>query len=104
MNWSLSLAYFISPRSGPMRRMETLLHANHALSQDLPFRILARPHWTRAGQLLVAAAETGTASDIHAATDALYYAIEAEGWMAKPLALKDGTGETTAPPGTADQP
>jgi hypothetical protein len=40
MNWSLSLTYFISPRSGPMRRMETLLDANRALSKDLGFKFL----------------------------------------------------------------
>ena len=36
MHWEKRLAYTITPKSGPMRRMETLLDANRALSTDLP--------------------------------------------------------------------
>jgi hypothetical protein len=87
MYWSVSLTYFISPRSGPMRRMETLLDANRALSKDLGFRFLKQPHWRHAGQLLLRAADTGADGDIQAATDAIYSAIEQEGWMSRSSAL-----------------
>jgi hypothetical protein len=42
MHWTKQLAYTITPKSGPMRRMETLLDANRALSNDLP-RELFKP-------------------------------------------------------------
>jgi hypothetical protein len=87
MYWSASLTYFISPRSGPMRRMETLLDANRALSKDLGFTFLKQPHWRHAGQLLLKAADTGAADDIRAATNAVYSAIEREGWMSRSPAL-----------------
>jgi hypothetical protein len=87
MYWSVSLTYFISPRSGPMRRMETLLDANRALTKDLGFKFLKQPHWRHAGQLLVKAANSGAAGDIRAATDAIYSAIELEGWMSRSPAL-----------------
>jgi hypothetical protein len=87
MNWSLSLTYFISPRSGPMRRMETLLDANRALSKDLGFKFLKEPQWSHVGQLLLKAAETEAADDIRAATEAIYSAIEREGWMSRSPAV-----------------
>jgi hypothetical protein len=83
MYWNKELAYWITPKSGPMRSMETLLDANHALSQDLPSTFRKRPHWLGAGSLLVRAAETGNDRDIARATDELVRAIEVEGWMSR---------------------
>ena len=83
MYWNKELTYWITPKSGPIRSMETLLDANHALSQDLPRTFLKRPHWLLAGALLVLAAETGSAQDIQGATDGLLSAIELEGWMSR---------------------
>jgi hypothetical protein len=31
MNWNFELAYFITPKAGPMRAMQTLLDANRAM-------------------------------------------------------------------------
>jgi hypothetical protein len=81
MHWNKDLAYFITPKSGPMRGMETLIDANHALSQDLPNGYLKRPHWVDAAYLVVQAAETGREHDVQVATDELLRAIEQEGWM-----------------------
>jgi hypothetical protein len=81
MYWNKELTYWITPKSGPIRSMETLLDANRALSQDLPRTFLKRPHWLGAGALLVRAAETGGDKDIRRATDGLVNAIEHEGWM-----------------------
>ena len=81
MNWNKELAYWISPKSGPLRSLGTLLDANHALSQDLPRTFLRRPHWLAAGAFLVQAAESGSDKDIQRATDGLLRAIELEGWM-----------------------
>jgi hypothetical protein len=81
MHWTKELTYWITPKSGPMRSMETLLDANHALSQDLSKFYLKRPHWLEAGKLLVQAAETGRNADVEAATEELLRAIEIEGWM-----------------------
>ena len=81
MYWNKELTYWITPKSGPIRSMETLLDANHALSRDLPRTFLKRAHWLGAGSLLVRAAETGRDKDIRRATDGLVKAIEREGWM-----------------------
>jgi hypothetical protein len=70
-----------------MRRMETLLDANRALSKDLGFKFLKEPQWSNVGQLLLKAAETESADDIRAATDAIYSAIEREGWMSRSPAV-----------------
>jgi hypothetical protein len=81
MHWNKELAYFISPKSGPMRGMVKLIDANHALSQDLPQGFLKRSHWTDAAYRVVQAAETGRDRDVQAATDEMLRAIEQEGWM-----------------------
>jgi hypothetical protein len=81
MHWDKKLTYVITPKSGPMRSMETLLDANHALSKDLPMQMLRLPHWYEAGKRLVTAAESGDEYDIEFATDKLLEAVEAEGWM-----------------------
>jgi hypothetical protein len=47
-----------------MRRMETLLDANRALTSDLPTGFLKRDHWLAAGKLLVHASETGSERDV----------------------------------------
>ena len=83
MNWNKELTYWITPKSGPIRSLETLLDANHAVSQDLPRTFLKRPHWLAAGAFLVQAAETGSDKDIQRATDGLLRAIELEGWMSR---------------------
>jgi hypothetical protein len=83
MHWGSKLSYVITPKSGPMRSMETLLDANHALSKDLPMAMLRLPHWYEAGKLLLAAAETGDDHDIEFATNKLLAAVEAEGWMSR---------------------
>src|SRR5215472_5006350 len=87
MYWNKELTYWITPKSGPIRSMETLLDANHALSRDLPRTFLKRPHWLGAGALLVRAAETGRDKEIRRATDGLLRAIEIEGWMSRVQAI-----------------
>jgi hypothetical protein len=84
MSWNRKLTFVITPKSGPLRSMETLLDANHALSQDLPTGFLRRPHWLSAGKLLLRASETGTQRDIEDATEELLHAIELERWMNRP--------------------
>ena len=90
MHWTTPLAYTITPKSGPMRRMETLLDANRALTNDLPKGFLKRDHWLAAGKLLVHAAETGRDADIKRATDELLNAVESEGWMNRDAPIKRG--------------
>ena len=83
MYWNEKLAYTITPKSGPMRGMETLLDANRAISEDLPRGYTKRHHWFSAGMLLVRASYTGSAADIQKATDAVVNALEREGWMSR---------------------
>jgi len=89
MHWQKRLAYTITPKSGPMRSMETLLDANHALSKDLPSGYLRRRNWLEIGKILVESAETGANPIIREATEKLLAAIEAEGWMTRPPILHD---------------
>ncbi len=88
-SWNARLAYLITPKSGPVRAMDTLLDANHAITQDLPIGWLRRPHWAAAGKLLLAAAEGGDRADLMAVTEALLAAVEHEGWMERmPLSAR----------------
>ena len=94
-HWSKQLTYTITPKSGPMRGMETLIDANRAISEDLPTGFLKRYHWLAAGKLLVHAAETGRNADIKRATDELLNAVQREGWMNRglstPVLLRSST-------------
>jgi hypothetical protein len=83
MHWQMELAYTITPKSGPMRRMESLLDANRALVQDLPPGLIKKPRWHRVGNLLVQAAESGQAADILEATETLLSEIDHQGWMTR---------------------
>jgi len=89
MYWTKELSYTTTPRGGPMRSMETLTDANHALSMDLPLAYLRRRHWLEAGNLLVEAATTGEDADVELATEKLLIAIEHEGWMKRPLLIPE---------------
>lgn len=79
-NHSRDLAYFVTPKSGPLPPLKTLGDANRAFL-ELPFRARRKPHWAIVGRLLLAASESGDAIDIRWVTDALVQALEAEGWM-----------------------
>jgi hypothetical protein len=81
MHWQKELAYTITPKSGPMRRMETLLDVNRAFVHDLPRALFRKPDWLRVGNLLVLAAETGRPMDIREATEELLEVIDRHGWM-----------------------
>ena len=83
MHWSKELAYTITPKSGPMRRMATLLDANRAISEDLPPGFSKRHQWFSAGMLLVRASITGSDPDILRATEAMLKAIDSEDWMSR---------------------
>jgi len=56
MSWSTELAYFVTPKSGPMRAMRTLRDVNHALLDDLPARSRLQRHWFSVRRLLLSAA------------------------------------------------
>ena len=75
------LTFFVVPRSGPVRTLETLGDATQALLNDLPYGMRKPPHWLEAGRLVLRATETGLPADIRAATEALLRAIVHEGWM-----------------------
>jgi hypothetical protein len=77
-----------------MRSMETLIDANHALSKDLPLSYLRRQHWLEAGNMLVEAATTGDDADRDLATERLFYAIEHEGWMERPVLIPEASSSS----------
>jgi hypothetical protein len=64
-----------------MRKLITLADVRSSMVHDLPPGTTKRPHWLRAGMLVVAASESGKQSDIRAATDALADALDLEGWL-----------------------
>ena len=82
------LTYEITPKSGPLRKLATLADVRSALVHDMPAELRKRPHWLRAGMLVVAASESGTAADIRVATDALIEALDAEGWLSSATLTK----------------
>jgi hypothetical protein len=84
MHWHKELAYTITPKSGPVRRMETQLDANRALVQDLSRDLLKKPHWLHVGNLLVLAAESGRPVDIREATEHCCR-LSWQGWMERPI-------------------
>jgi hypothetical protein len=81
MKWNTELAYFITPKSGPMRPMATLLDANRAILDEVPAEDRTQAHWVRAKRAILRAAETAADHDVRTATDALMNALIAEGWM-----------------------
>ncbi|MEZ5785135.1 MAG: hypothetical protein R3D62_01315 [Xanthobacteraceae bacterium] len=80
-NRNPELAYFITPKSGPVRPLQTLRDASSALLDDISSKCRRQPHWMRAGRLVLIACETVAADDVQAATDALLNALVTEGWM-----------------------
>ena len=79
--WDKPLAYEITPKSGPVRRLTTLADVRTAMVHDLQPGATKQPHWLHAGMLLVAASESGSTADIRIATDALIEALDTEGWL-----------------------
>jgi len=79
--WDEPLAYEVTPKSGPVRKMVTLADVRTAMVYDLPRGTTKQPHWLNAGMLVVAASESGNQSDIRVATDALCDALDVEGWL-----------------------
>ena len=109
MQWHKPLTFVITPKSGPLRQMTTLLDANHALSGDLPLRYLRRPHWLRAGKALLQAAETDDPICIRLAFEEIVAALEHEGWMTRarpaddPLEEREYAAPQAPAPAVADE-
>ncbi len=80
-DWNTRLTFVIAPKGGPLRKMVRLRDAQQALIADLPPGYLKRPHWLRAGQAVVTAAETGKLTDIEWAFESIVAALEEEGWL-----------------------
>lgn len=92
MRWTAELAYQVTPKSGPLRPMRTVVEAARTLVDDLPLSHRRRPYWMSVRRLILKAAATGAPLDIQLATDSLVCALEVEGWM------------TRAPVGAAARP
>jgi hypothetical protein len=81
MFWRCDLAYPITPKSGPLPGISTLLDASRAMTRDLPKGYLKRTHWREAGWAVMRAVESGEAEHIKAATERLVHALGHEGWL-----------------------
>jgi hypothetical protein len=81
MFWGCDLAFPITPKSGPLRAIGTLLDASRTMTRDLPAGYLKRPHWRQAGWAVMKAVDSGQAEDIKRATELLVCAFEHEGWL-----------------------
>lgn len=81
MSWNAELAYFVTPKSGPMRAMRTLRDVNYALLDDLTPQNRYQRHWFIVGRMLLAATSSKTRLGVMRVTDALVTALEIEGWM-----------------------
>jgi hypothetical protein len=84
--WDRPLPCVITPASGPLPPMATLLDANRSLTGNLPPGYLKRAYWLSAGQALVAAAESGESAEIDRAYLAIIAALVSEGWMIRGIA------------------
>jgi hypothetical protein len=106
--WSADLAFRISPKSGPMRVMNTLIDANRAITQDLPAGYLKqKPYWRQAGWAVFRAAETGLSANVRAATEALVQAADRESrpWSAAACSTQASTSsESPTSTGAARRP
>jgi hypothetical protein len=78
--------------------LSSLLDANRALTGNLPHGFLKRPHWLRAGQALMTAAETGESSDIHWAFETIVIALDEEGWSSGDISSPASPPLSTYPP------
>jgi hypothetical protein len=83
--WDQPLTFVITPKSGPLPQMSSLLDANRALTGNLPHGFLKRPHWLRAGQALMTAAETGESRDIDRAFETIVIGLDEEGWLSRDI-------------------
>ena len=84
--WDRPLPCLITPDSGPLPPMATLLDVNRSLTGNLPPGYLKRAHWLSAGQALVAAAESEEPADVDRAYLAIMAALISEGWMIRGIA------------------
>lgn len=83
MGWDTELTFYITPKSGPLRPMRTLLDVNRALLDDMTHRERARPRWISVRRLLLIAADTGSPIDVRLVTESLLRVVETEGWMTR---------------------
>jgi hypothetical protein len=95
MDWNVELTYLVTPKSGPMRAMQTLRDLNYAFLDDLTAHCSHRGHWYAVGRLLVKAATSRARLDVMLVTEALMMALETEGWM---TAQRVGPRMSSIPP------
>ncbi len=81
MNWHRELVFRITPKSGPLRPLETLLDASRAMMQDLSSGDRRKPFWRDAGWAVVEAVDRDSYASVARATECLVTALDAEGWM-----------------------
>ncbi len=79
-HWHEPLANVITPKSGPLPQIMSLIDARRALL-ELPQGYLKRAYWLTAGRALMTAATTGESRDIEWAYEAIVAALVKEGWL-----------------------
>ena len=79
--WDESFNYLITPKSGPLPQMASLVDAREALLHKLPKEHFGRA--LRAAKGLTIAAETGLSRDIEIAFECIVAALDEEGWMTR---------------------
>src|SRR5689334_22923784 len=82
--WDTPLPYIVTPKSGPMRSMSTLVDVSRALTTDLPRGSLKEPCWRDLATLVLLASQSGLRRDIEAVTSELIFALTKAGWMERP--------------------
>jgi hypothetical protein len=85
VNYRRELSFPITPKSGPLPPLVTLMDGSRAITAFLPRDLMRQSHWLRAGWAVRNAASAQDDQDelIRAATESLVQAIEAEGWMSR---------------------
>ncbi len=82
-HWHEPMYFPIAPKSGPIRKIETLLDAGQALRHDLPDGFLKQDRWLRAGQAVAAAAYSGDPGHIRHAYESFVNALDHQGWLSR---------------------
>jgi hypothetical protein len=82
VNWDKLLIREIRTAGGTLRtELNTLGAALDMIDEELSEEVRQRPHWVKARNHLITAAQTGSPSDINAATSQLVIALSIDGML-----------------------
>ena len=86
MDFDKPLSRYVRTTGAGLRpEPKTLGDALDMIDEEVPDSIRKRPHWRKARNQIIEAAETGSQADIYEATAQLTIALSVEGWFERPI-------------------